>query len=251
MHDDQIPPDPSVAAEPPSPAPESTTPSGPWAQDLEKTFSDPDVRGQVDEFMRTNYQPYVTRLEGEKNSLEQEATLLREFKADPVATFQAVTQELFPEQAAQIFDLLTPEQQHEIVQGGADEPEPLDPRVAEYVSWAEQKKAAEEQEAAKNWYDEQVAQLDVIPDLFHPLVISHGSLEAAYEAYPAHIESLKQAFGGGAPSPEEVPEAPATLGVDGGGGSVPPLEPKKPKSIDDAIESFIAQSQAPQTVGSI
>lgn len=242
-----------TSAEPastPAPAPELT---GPWAQDLERAFTDPAVRSQVDDFMRTTYQPYVTNLETQKAELEQAAGLVEALREDPVGTYLELTNLIGGEELAeQVRTLLTPEEQAQVDALSAAASTPgqtleLPPEVQELIEEREQQKAMET-------YEEQLEELGLSDDereIFHPLVIAHnGDIAAAYAAWPTYLAQVKSALGidePSDPSPSDVPDPPPVLGSDTRSGSTPPLE-QKPKSLDEALDNFFS-SKAPQAVG--
>lgn len=239
---------PAPAAADPTPASTSSPPepSGPWAQDLIRTFEDPQVRAQVDEFMRTTYQPYVTGLEQRAAELEQAAGLVEALREDPVGTYLELTGLIGGEDLAEeVRALLTPEERAEAAAQLEGQSQELDPRVQELIEEREQEKALAE-------YEKRLEELDVEPDIFHPLVIAHeGDIDAAYAAYPGYLEAVKRAISEqGGPTPDEVPAPPSVIGSDTQGGSTPPLE-NKPATLDDALDQFFAAQKAPQTVGSV
>jgi hypothetical protein len=223
---------------------EAPEPSGPWARELSTQFEDPTVRAQVDEFMRTTYQPYVTGLETRAAELEQAASFVNDLRENPVETYLELSRLLGGEDlATQVQELLTPAEQAAVAEQ-VQETGQLDPRVQELLDERENEKALQE-------YEGKIAALDVDPEIFHPLVISHeGNIEAAYGAYPAYLEQVRKAIGvETAPSTEAAVPAPNVIGSDARASSTPPLE-EKPKSMDDALDLFFAE-QAPQTVGSV
>jgi len=232
----------------PAAEPDPTTPvaepelTGPWAQDLERAFEDPQVRGQVNDFMRTTYQPYVTGLETKAAELEQAAGLVNDLRENPVETYLELTKVFGGDDlVAAVQQFLTLEQQEEVAEH-LNQQTPVDPELEEIKRERREQRALEE-------YEAQLAELDVDPDIFHPLVVSHeGDIAAAYAAYPAYIEQVKKALGIETQvSEDDIPDPPSVLGSDTRAGSTPPLE-NKPKSMDEALDNFFA-SQAPQTVG--
>ena len=236
----------SESASQQEPAPSAPEITGPWAKDLERHFEDPQVRAKVDEFMRTSYQPYVTQLETEKAELSQVAEFIEDLRNDPVGTYLELSKLIGGEELAEAAkQFLTPEEQAEVEAIEQGQTQQLDPELQQMLEDYKQEKANEE-------YWAKISELDVEPDLFHPLVIAHdGDIEAAYQAYPAYLAKVQEVLGQDAgPTPDEVPEAPPVIGSDAQAGSTPPLEEAKPRSLEEAVDRIFDKMQAPQTVGS-
>lgn len=245
--------EPTADAAPATPEPTSepeAAPAGPWSKDLESTFADEAIRGQVDAFLRSTVQPHVTRLETQTKDLQNAGALLHDLQENPAETYLAITSELWGKDAAeQVRTALlaqagesTEPEQETLAQTTA-----LDPRIQEII---------DERETQKNQaaYDEQIGQLQLgkHEELFHPLVIAHGGdIAAAYAAWPGYLEKVREAAGGGTVTPEEVPDPPAVIGSDGQTPAAPPTR-QDYKSIDEAMDAFFEeQKSTPQPVGAL
>lgn len=246
--DPQVTPDPTPAAAPPAAAPVAPSPasgSGPWANDLNQTFADEAVRGQVDEFLRSKVQPYTTQLE-QKAAQNQEAQRLHQAFADnPIDAYVQVTNELFGEEAAQVLlaDIQKQlDQPAPTPEPGQPQAAPVDPRVQSLLDWAEQKQINEHYETQIERVSAEHPEIDV--DLFHPFVAAaSGDFDQAYGMYSTWLAEYGQKYGA---APEVTPATPppAVLGSDTGAAqpSNTPVEPKN-QTIGEAIEDFVRESR--------
>jgi len=235
--------------------------SGPWADKLESRFEDQAIRAQVDEFLKAEIQPYVTKLEQSQTDLPEEAKLLyNDLLENPAETYLAITSELYgPEAANAVKEALnqgaTPEEAAAIGQEvadegeGEDEPDPVLERMREdylqsqatdmYNDELERVKAAMPEEDRKTFVD----------DWFHQFVVAaDGDFDTAVVGYNQFIKQAQEKFG---LNPDQIPEAPATIGSDSQTPSAPPTQ-KEYKTIDEALDDTLAEARAakaPSTVG--
>ena len=225
---------------------------GPWMKELEARFSDPAQRTEFDGFLREHVQPYVTRLEQSQNP--DASQLYEDLTSNPGATYLELTEELFGEDAAQaVIDALQGDGQIEESDDDYEESDefseaPQDPRVEAMLNdW--------ESTRLSDAYDSEMERItsanpDVEPDLFHPFVAgADGDFDVALEGYNVWSTQFAERFGR-LPSESDIPDAPQVMGEEGSV-STPPVQ-KDYKSIDDAIEDFMAEKRtAPNTVGSV
>lgn len=240
--------------------PEVQAAPGPWAKDLAEFFSDDEVRGNVDTFLREKVQPYVTKLEGER-APEQAVLLYNDLNEDPASTFMVLTEDLFgPEVAQSVVKTLaeawgeTPDIEQPATQVSSESD--VDPRLQKLYEKQEQEERDAEYQAAIDAiveYDDSVN-----PELLAPfLAASEGDPRQAYLGYTEWVEAVR---GAGAEeeveeAPAEVEEAPAVLGSDVQTPSSVPTE-KTYDTIDNALDDFLAEtrtrsSAAPGTVGAV
>lgn len=245
----------------------SPTNSGPWANDLETRFADPEVRQTVDAFLREQVQPYVTRLEQGRN--DEAERLYDELQSRPGDTYMAITEELFGAEVSQkVTDLLLtsfgePDDSTDAPVTPAvpatDEPAaaPLNPRVEAML------KAFEDNES-KQAYDAELARLKakatadntqpVIDELIAPFIVAtNGDFDRAYQGYAKHYDQFRQQFGGAPAATTEVvvDTPPAVLGSDSAQQTTPPVQAKF-TSLDDAMDSYFDEQKVspPAPVGS-
>lgn len=246
----------------------------PWDSALSSRFEDEGVRQAVSEFLREDVQPYVTRLEQNRN--EEAERLYAELNDRPGDTYLAITEELFGGDAAQaVQDALLGSfgvDDTQVFDGDdTDDDEPgdgddetkqtpsLDPRLERMVQ------AFEQTEQQKAYASElarvkAVAEKDgvkVVDELISPFVVAaDGDLATAYQGYKKFVGEWKQAFGE-APSAADVeaaappPEAPPALGSDATGTTTPPVT-QKYQNLDDALDAFFDETKnmPPAPVGS-
>lgn len=234
-----------AAAPPAPPAPAPTPGDGPWAADLQTLFTDEQVRGQVDQFLRSKVQPYTTQLEQQAAAARDAQRLYSDLNENPYDTYVALTTEMFGEEAGNA--LLAQLQQ----QVGAQEQQPAapeqptppagapaDPRVENVINWFEQQQAEQQ-------YDAELARIqqahpDVNADLFHPFVAAaEGDFDQAYQLYSTYGQQWAAANA----TAGEQPAAPPTLGSVGQ--TAPPgAGDPQPKTIADAVDAFVASQRA-------
>lgn len=252
------------------PAPAAPEPSqgatGPWAADLERAFEDANTRAQVDSFLRQHTQPHVTRLEQRVAEAKPALELYEDLQAAPGATYLAITEELFGEDAAEAIRGQLEQRFAEPAQPDpstpatpAVEPQaaPLDPRLEAMLSDYEQRQRAEAYSAELERVKGTALQEDVALDdtLFHPFVVaSEGDFDKAYAGYKQWLEQAKAQFGSAQPDPK--PEAPPAIGSDATGASAPPTQ-RQYGSIEEALldarEDLVRAARAadaPTPVGS-
>jgi hypothetical protein len=246
--DQQAPPEPA--------APPVETPAappvgdGPWAAKLNEVFSDPATRGQVDQFLRQEVQPYTTRLEQQAASVNADAARLYEdLSQNPNETTFAIINELYGEQAAQQFaaTLQAQQQAQPDVQQGQ-----LDPRLTEVADWVEQKRAAEQ-------YDAEVARVvsenpaiaqSLPPGVDFGTAIADFVVAAGgdFDQAVTRFQEWRAAFGQPA---QAAPPAEAPPVMDNNGTETPPIE-QKHQTLDEAMADFMAEqraAKAPPVVG--
>lgn len=224
--------------------------TGPWASKIESQFSDPAVRAQVDAFLRSEIQPYVTGLEQQSSQFKDEAKLFQDFKAAPAETYLQITSELFGDDAVdRVIELLTdePTQPDEDTTPPPVTETQRDPEMqAMYEEWQAQKRRE-----AYNTELERVLALpdnkDVKANLLHPFVVAaEGDFDRAVEGY-------KQHFSVETPAAEDAPETPPNaLGSDTNTSTTPPTQ-QHFNSVDDALDSFFddLKQSAPPVVGGV
>lgn len=226
--------------------------SGPWSNDLESRFTDPGVRGQVDEFLRTTVQPHVTRIEQDHAKYQPAHQLYDDLMQNPQDTWLAVTSELYgPEVAERVQELLS--------QGGeaqapneAQTPETapqLSREQQEAIEWANRQRSEQHYSSEMHRITEAAkAQNAVIDETsFAPFVaMANGNFDVALQNYIPWQQAAEQSWasrlglqnGQGA---EQAP--PPTLGVQASGGATPPTE-KVYTSIQDALNDTLAEVKA-------
>lgn len=238
---DQQPPE---TTPPAAPAPVIGT--GPWAADLAAQFTDAEIRGQVDQFMRERVQPHTTKLEQEVAASKDAMNLWKQFEENPVDAYVAVTHELFGEDAAQ--KLLAQLQAEQAQQPVAPQQQPnfdpaADPRIAAALQYIE-----EQQNTAV--YDGELERIktahpEIDTDLLHPFIAAaEGNFDNAVELYTEWLSRLTPAETGEEAATTEQQAAPPALGSDTGAApSTTPVEPRK-QSINEAIDEWAAELRA-------
>jgi len=253
-----------------APEPEAPAADTPWANDLAEIFADDATRGQVDEFLRSKIQPYITKLEQESAPDRNASRLWDAFHSDPIATYEQVTREIYGEEEAERImaavrgqsdddDLSDIDIDAEL---GDDDDDTIDmdklpPEVREYVEEGIREKERQQYEAMLSDVEKEMGELDPpVPfksTQFEPYLIAYdGDLEAAKAAYVEWVNEARQTFGLNLPKPGEL-QPPPTIGSDtqAAGGGAPPQQ-EEFTSFDDAIDSFFAeQKQPPPTMGSV
>lgn len=242
-------PEPPIAVEPPVPvADPAPAPTGPWADQLARF--DEALRPQVDEFLRTEIQPYITRLEQERPQVDPNAVKLYEDLngENAAATYLALTGELFdPELAEEIKATLVSHYGVDDTTGAGEPAAPVerDPEVqavidAHYAdSYKRDVSAALEANAIPEAWS----------DLIHPMIVSaDGDIAAAAGALKAKLEA--NGVLAKPPTVDDVPDPPPVPGV------VPPAPPVAKNYGSDlgaAIDDFLAQqaNTAPPPVGTV
>jgi uncharacterized protein (DUF924 family) len=246
---DPVAQDPTPAAQPkdapaaPAPAPSS----GPWAQDLARTFEDPAIRSQVDQFLRSTVQPYTTKLEQQTQQAEQAMTLWQALEQNPMETYVQMTRELYGEEAAnaaiQGINQALQQQPQQTQQQAPNQQVPFDPRIQEAVNYYEQQRNAELYTQAKS--ETLAANPDIDPDLFDMYVAgAEGDFQEAVNLYRTHAAQWMQKVGTQQQTPE-TPQAPPVMGSDTGAaptGDIP-TQPKN-QTLDEAINDFMAEQRA-------
>lgn len=253
--EEAVPVDETVAPDPtPAPEPEVVSPSGPWADALNEKFPDPAQRAAVDEFLRGDIQPYITKLEQATATDRNAQRLWDDFTQNPNETFFSVAEELYGEDVAAKFkDAMTAVDN---VESGTDPSDPysadlditmdeLPPAVRQVV---EEYQEAKQQE---NWNKlvEQVQSdnqdIKIKSELFAPFVnATDGDVDAAVGAYREYIANLKSEYGIDDPAPADPADAaPPTIGRESGSQTTPPVD-TTPETIDQAIDEMWADMQA-------
>ena len=255
------------AAAQPEPTPQYTS-SGPWADDIRSSFTDPEVQAQVDAFLRAKIQPHVTQVEQQAAEARQ---LYDAFQADPYAAYAAVGEQLYgeqyqPPQAA----APTPQQPQyfqdqygNVVQPigydaqgnpvfGAAQPPAQQPPAQQPPAQQATPETDPRLQAVLEDYDERLydqakqqflsdpANADIHPALFDQFVANAETWDEAAAAYRAYAAAWAAAQD--APPPDT---APPQLGDQGQGSpSTQPVEQRK--SLNETIdEIFNEQAAAP------
>lgn len=203
---------------------ESTSPAtgaGPWQQDLELTFADPQVRATVDAFMRAKVQPRMTQLESSVAQAREAQELVDAFQTDPEGTYRALTTQMWGEYGDAVLSALDQRINGSSTAGpGAAATTPpapaptttqADPRVEEVYQFVQSERERRQQEDELRAYDSVVEQIvtdpanaDIDPDLFHKYVnIASGDFEKAITLYRENAareltkasDSLRQQLG--------------------------------------------------------
>lgn len=215
---------------------------GPWANDLNLIFTDPNQRAQVDQFLRTKVQPHTTKLEQELAQTRDAQKLWNDLGENPGETFVAVARELYGEEAATAAVNAMQAALDQGQQQQAQQPAPaqLPPEIQNmYQSWQE--------EQNEKVYDATVAKIvasnpDILEGRFHHFVASaNGDFDKAVILYR---EDLRDLAAGGLVSlnqgdPPPVP--PPVTGSDAATAqsSAAPVLPAK-ESLQDAIRATAA-----------
>lgn len=232
----ETPAEPSGQASEPAaaPVPQPPAPAGdsPWAADLAGIIPDETLRGGVDSYLRTQWQPRVTQLEQQVAASQPAAQLYNDLTETPVETFVAIGTQLFGDEAGPYLQAMfeaeqAQEAQAAVVEAGGP---PMDPRVQALLDREEQA----QREAA---YAQEIATIraqdpELQDEIFHPFVIAaDGDFAQAHQAYQAFVAQARQLYGG---APVEATPAPHVIGTESAGTTAPPLAPSF-SSIDDAL----------------
>ncbi len=262
-------PTPEVTPEPPAPAdpptapeapPAESAPETPWQKDLEAQFTDETVRNQVNEFLGSKVQPYVTKLEQESAPSRDAQKLWDDFISDPVNTYRSVTEELFGEETSEkITGVLSnatgqePDAAQAAAQvdaGDVDAAE-LPPELREVVEHFQQEKRTkaygEEFDRVKG--SEEFKDVAIDKDLFHPFVVAaDGDFDIAAAGYKQWHDQASAKFGLNPPSPDQIQDAPPpTIGQATPSGGNPPPVVKQDQTLDDALDDFFTEQKTPPT----
>lgn len=245
--------------ETPEQTPEPASSDGPWAADLASKFDDPAVRAQVDGFLRETIQPYVTQLEQQTQPNRDALRLWSDFGEDPNGTFTAVARELYgEEQASDILNVLTgtsDDTEDDVNETLDDANDPiitadeLPDDVREAVEYIQQERREREFSSALNELKEDNPDVEIIDDLFYPFITAaDGDLDEAVASYKEWNAQAQERLGIQVPDPDEIEKdtPPPTVTPDRTPSS-PPVE-SEPASLDDAIEEWFAEKNAPPSV---
>ena len=271
--DDPTPETPEAPAVEEVPAAEADVPAAdtPWANDLAEIFADDSTRSQVDEFLRSKIQPYITKLEQESAPDRNAARLWDAFHSDPIATYEQVTREIYGEEEADrimsavrnqvdeedLSDVDIDDELSDVSDEDTINMDKLPPEVREFVEEGLREKERQQYDALLSDVEKEMAAMDPpVPfksTQFEPYLIAYdGDLDAAKAAYVEWVNEARQTFGLNLPKPGEL-QPPPTIGSDtqSAGGGAPPQQ-ETYASFDDAIDSFFAeQKQPPPTMGSV
>lgn len=254
---------PAPAAEPVTPAPPAAPAAyqstGPWAQDLQQTFTDPQIAADVDAFLRGHVQPHMTKLEQQYAETEAARQLYQAYETDAEAANVAVNRQLYGDNYADQMaaslgrtDLLSQQAaqaaQPAPTQVTAPQQAALPPEYQEmYTEWSAAKQQAAYDDAKSAFLtDPQYA--DIKPDLFDPFVAGATTWEEAVGAYRAYAANFSQNGNTNAPPPQPPPTLGSTaVGAPGSTPSYPAGE-----SLSDAIDGIFSENKPlpPPTLGS-
>lgn len=240
---------------------QSTSNPGPWAAQIAERFTDPDIAGQVDAFLRETVQPHVTKLEQSTADLQDAQRLYEDLTSSPAETYVAITAELFGDEAADkvlsalrqgdVKEVTDDEGHTEVVAAKGAE---LDPDTREVIDYFREKRQAEEYDTALDTFLAENAEDQIDKALFHTFVAAaEGDLSVARQGYLAWAAKWQERYGEmPTVTEDDVPNPPVTLGSAATqGGTTPPIQ-KKYASIDDALDDFFAeQKAAPTVIGSV
>lgn len=225
-------------SQPAEPAKESG--AAPWAKDLADMGLDPDTLGKVDGYLRTSWQPRMTKFEqdlagwskpfgGDLEGAQTAASFFASLDSDPAGTL-ANLESVLREQGLLGDASNSP---YESDDDGMDDP--ADETTPEQ-EWTRQQMQAQKDKEENDHYegvlnelaDEKFPGLD--RDLFTTFVIANqGNLDGAIAAYTPYHKA-----------PDPTPTAPDTAG----GSTTPaPREAKRPASLKDAISDWQSESR--------
>lgn len=240
---------------PDTPAPTPEVPADtPWAQDIAAQFDDPATRAAVDGFLREKVQPYVTQLEQSTQVNRDAERLWNDFTSEPVDTFGAVAVELFgQEKADALRELLSQEDADVDTEETLDDDttltiddDELPEHVREAVEYVQNERQQREWDQAFNQVVSDNEDIDIPEELFYPFVTAaDGDLDAAVDAYRGWYKTAQEKFGLNPPNPDDIPDPPPTVKT--GNPTAPPTE-RKGLTLDDAMDEFFAEQNAPPTV---
>lgn len=237
---DQQPAAPAVSAPPAAPV---APPSGPWAADLAAAFPDDTTRTQVDMFLRTKTQPYITQLEQTIASNRDAESLWNDLRDNTVDTYVQITNELYGEAAAgkvleTLQSTLNADEVGTLDQQAQAAVSELDPRLAQVIEYVENQQNEQQYNTLmKQTVD---ANPDVNEQLLHTFVAAAGGhfpeAVAQYRAFMAQVQPAAAAT--------PAPVAPPVMGS-GDGGS-PPNTPQIPQkqTLWEAVDEFMRDQHA-------
>jgi len=222
--------------------------SGPWAQDINETFTDPVVATAVSAFMQAKYQPYVTKVEMERAAFAEKAELYDQFEEDTSGTFLAIAEEIYGEEGRDaIISALTAQDN---APEGTVAPELSSLMETDEMKYIKQMVERDQAAQAQAQYDALVdatvaANPGVEKDLLHPFVYAaNGDMDAAIEKYNTWVDSAKTRFSTPAPTGEPAPPT-----ITKQGGNTPPVAKKYGSNLKAAIDDMFAEmGSAPPTV---
>lgn len=242
-------------------APAAPTSSAPWAADLEAAFNDPDVRQQVDGFMREKYQPYVTKLETDISGLSAAKEYYEDLTSDPGATWVSLTHEILGDEIAErVLAALQPGDEPAATATGDEPQTPNSALSAEDRALLEeirQNKQATTYHEAVDAYVEGADDPDLKVKWFHPFVAAAGgNLRQAHAGYTEWINDVKSGLApAGVDGAEEAAnnEPPPTLGSQTGGANAPTVAKNYGGNLDAAIDDLFSDvaKSPPSVVGSV
>lgn len=250
------------AVEPSTPEPTPAAPSNenptPWNDDLAQAFTDEAVRAQVDQFLRSTVQPYVTNLEQATQQDRDARRLWEDFNTRPEATFASVARELFPDNADQLLEVLSgqggdpevPENDPESVDFAIDEDE-LPESVREAVQYIQDQKQEQAFQSNLARVKADNPDVSVKDELFYPFIsAAEGDFDIAIENYKEFTKEFKEELTAVpdeiTPEPETPPAPPVLNGENAA--PTPPVEPQK-QTMDEALDDWFAEIKgAPPTV---
>lgn len=230
---------------------------GPWAKDIMAKFADPSIAVQVHDFLRTNVQPYVTGLETKVAESNNASELIADLQSDPAATYLALGEALYGEEASSAIRGALPSVygEQETVTPPAGTPEPVasvrDPEVQALIDERRAQKEREAYEANLKPILEKDPSID--ETLIAPFIVAaDGDVEAGYKGFQAWRDTMGEKLGVPKVDPNEVPDSPAVLGSETTSPSAPPVQ-KQYASLDEAMDDFLAEQRAgaPAPVGSV
>lgn len=229
---------------------------GPWAKDITATFADPSIAVQVHDFLRSRVQPYVTGLETKVAENNNASELIADLQSDPAATYLALGEALYGEDAGAAIRGALPSVYGEVeTPEAATTPEQAapvrDPEVQALIDERRAQKEREQYEANLKPILEQDPTVD--ETLIAPFIVAaDGDVEAGYKGFQAWRESMGEKLGVPKVDPDAVPDSPAVLGSEATSPSAPPVQ-KQYASLDEAMDDFLAEQRAgaPAPVGSV
>ncbi len=234
-------PEAAPAAEPataPEAGPAAPGPA-PWAKSLETRFADPEVRAQVDAYLREEQQPYITKIEAERAEAQGKTWVFDKLEADPEAALREIVAAVWDDEAAdRVAELVAAGYDTEgaIEQAGAEAegagvvatPAELPADVKETVEWAKAERArqAEADKLASDAaaMEQATTELNAWAD---PLLesepdIHRGTLMAYVAACRGDMAAAHAAYREAYPAPVvEAPKPPPLLGGHTHGGIEP------------------------------
>lgn len=235
----------------------ATLQNSPWRADIEQSFTDPQVRAQVDSFLRGHVQPRVTQLEQQLASASDATELWNAFQSDPAGTYDAIKAQLME---AGVIEAEAAQQAADAIQA-AEPTAPAapaeDPRLQELLAWKQQQEQQTLEEQQMQEYYAAVDQVladpanaDINRDRFHKFVnFADGNFEKAIEMYREDVAASRQeAVNSLGLTPEQLAELtrnapPPTLGQDAAaaGANIPVQDNYKAQGIDprDALNQMI------------